>query len=259
MNSQPRSIFGPQHFFHEQRMARAREIAAQFQVKFDVLAIGLYGSLARGSDGPYSDIEMYCVVQGAGIDTTYEWSAGAWKAEINVQSADVVINWASEFDEFWPLTHGSCVYILPLCDHHKFFESLKDYVFDHSDDEFADLVRGVIVGELYEFVGKIRNVAANGKTENLSWLALEMAKYGAYLIGLANRVLYTSSSSMFSESLNLADRPNGYTHLCQLVMTGKLDNPTEIFQAADEFWEGIETWASQKSITLYHDLEDLLE
>lgn len=250
---------GPQPFSHAERMSRAREIAAKFQARFDVLAIGLYGSLARGDDGPYSDIEMYCVVRGQGIDEDYEWSEGAWKAEVNVQSPDVLTAWAAELDEFWPLTHGSCVNILPLHDPQVFFESLKGYVFDHADDEYDDLIRGVIVGELYEFLGKIRNAAASGKTENLSTLAMEMAQYGAYMIGLANRTLYTSSARMFSESRVLADKPSGYDQLCELVTSGRLESPTEISRAVDRFWEGIEAWASKKSIPIHQKLDDVLK
>lgn len=250
---------GPQPFSHAERMSRAREIAETFRAHFDVLAIGLYGSLARGDDGPYSDIEMYCVVRGQGIDEDYEWSEGAWKAEVNVQSAEVLTAWATEFDEFWPLTHGSCVNILPLHDPQGFFESLKGYVFDHADEEYDDLIRGVIVGELYEFLGKIRNAAASGKTDNLSTLAVEMAQYGAYTIGLANRTLYASSATMFSESQALADKPSGYEQLCELVTSGRLENPAHIARAADRFWEGIEAWASEKSIPIHQNLGDLLE
>lgn len=250
---------GPQPFSHAERMSRARAIAETFQAHFDVLAIGLYGSLARGTDGPFSDIEMYCVVRGEGIDEDYEWSEGDWKAEVNVQSPEVLTAWAAELDEFWPLTHGACVNILPLYDPTRFFESLKGYVFDHADEEYDDLIRGVIVGELYEFLGKIRNAAASGKTENLFALAVEMAQYGAYLIGLANRRLYTSSATMLSESRALADKPSGYDQLCELVTSGRLESPAQIARAADRFWEGIEAWAGEKSIPIYQRLEDLLE
>jgi kanamycin nucleotidyltransferase len=253
-----KSMSGPQPFAHDERMTRAQEIAAQFQAKFDVLAIGLYGSLARGTDGPYSDIEMYCIVTGEGVDTSYEWSAGPWKAEVNVQSVDVLTAWAAEFDEFWPLTHGSCVNILPLHDPQHIFESLKEHVFDHHDEAFDELMAGIIVGELYEFLGKIRNAVASHKTENLPALAVEMAKYGAYLIGLANRTLYTSSATLFSESLALADQPDGYETLCRLVTGGRLEDAAQIARAADGFWDGIEAWAGQKSIPIHLDLNDLL-
>jgi kanamycin nucleotidyltransferase len=250
---------GPQPFTHHERMARAQEIAAQFRTKLDVLAIGLYGSLARGTDGPYSDIEMYCVVRGEDIDQDYEWSEGAWKAEVNVQSAEVLTAWAAELDEFWPLTHGSCVNILPLYDPERFFESLREDVFDHADEEFDELIQGVIVGELYEFLGKIRNAAASGKTEYLPALTVEMAQYGAYLIGLANRKLYTSAATLFSESLALTDQPSGYENLCQMVASGRLESSAEIVRAADQFWESVEAWAQEKSIPLHTRLEELLK
>ncbi len=249
---------GPQPFSHEARMARANEIAAKFRAKFDVLAIGLYGSLARGTDGPYSDIEMFCVVRGKEVDTSYEWSEGGWKAEVNVQSADVLLEWAAGLDEFWPLTHGSCINVLPLYDPQHFFERLKKPVYAHPAEAFDELVSGVIVGELYEFLGKIRNARALAKTENLAALAVEMAQYGAYLIGLANRKLYTSSATMFAESMVLTDKPSGYVKLCEMVASGGLDDPAGIARAADEFWEGIEAWASEKSIPIHQKLDDLL-
>jgi kanamycin nucleotidyltransferase len=239
-------------------MARANEIAAKFQAKFDVLAIGLYGSLARGADGPYSDIEMFCVLRGKKIDTSYEWSEGDWKAEVNVQSADVLLEWAAELDEFWPLTHGSCVNVLPLYDPGNFFERMKKPVHAHPAEAFDELIGGIIVGELYEFLGKIRNAQALGRTENLATLAVEMAQYGAYMLGLANRHLYTSSSTMLSESLALADQPTGYERLCKMVASGGLDDPAEIAEAADQFWKGIEAWAGAKSIPIHQKLDDLL-
>jgi kanamycin nucleotidyltransferase len=58
--------FGPQPMTHKARLALAYEIANQIHAHYGdtVLAIGLYGSLARGTDGPYSDIEMWCVLRG---------------------------------------------------------------------------------------------------------------------------------------------------------------------------------------------------
>ena len=46
------------------RLELARHIVDQIQDHYGdhVLAIGVYGSLARGTDGPYSDIEMHCTI-----------------------------------------------------------------------------------------------------------------------------------------------------------------------------------------------------
>lgn len=50
---------GPLPMAHEERLALARSIAARAQEVHgdNLLAAGAYGSLARGEDGPYSDVE----------------------------------------------------------------------------------------------------------------------------------------------------------------------------------------------------------
>ena len=56
---------GPQPVEHEQRVKLAREIAGRaLEVRGEhTLAIGLYGSTGRGTDGPYFDIEILCVLE----------------------------------------------------------------------------------------------------------------------------------------------------------------------------------------------------
>ena len=80
----------------------------------------------------------------------------------------------------------------------------------------------MIVWELYEFIGKIRNGAAMGNTAALPAWTVDLARRGGYLIGLAHRHLYTTSSTLLAESLGLAGRPDGYDALCELVMSGRL-------------------------------------
>jgi kanamycin nucleotidyltransferase len=252
---------GPQPMNHEDRLALAKEIAGRFQAHFgdEVRAVGIYGSLARNTDTAYSDIEMYCIVKGDGIEKRYEWSAGNWKAEVDVQSGDVLTKWAAELDELWSLTHGSCIHILPLYDPENFFGSLKEKVYDHTDDEFNTVLKDMIVGELYEFLGKIRNTLASGNTSSLPLQAGNLTKFGAFMIGLANRSLYTSSSTLLPESLALQDRPQGYDALCQMVMRGELSDFPHVVEAADDFWEGVEAWARARGLKIHDDLADLLK
>jgi kanamycin nucleotidyltransferase len=252
---------GPQPMDHEDRLALAKEIAGRFQAHFgdDVRAIGIYGSLARNTDTAYSDIEMYCIIKGQGIEKPYEWSTGPWKAEVDVQSGDVLLKWAAELDELWALTHGSCIHVLPLYDPENFFGQLKSLVFDHTDYEFNTVLKDMIVGELYEFLGKIRNTMAGGNTSSLPLQAGNLTKFGAFMIGLANRSLYTSSSTVFPESLSLPDRPGGYDALCEMVMRGELSDFPRVLQTADHFWEGVEAWAQARGLKIHDDLNEILK
>jgi kanamycin nucleotidyltransferase len=109
---------GPRPHTHPQRLQLAQEIAAQIHQHYGrhVLALGLYGSLGRGTDGPYSDIEMHCVLQGVTIDIAHEWSAGPWKAEVDVYDEATILATAALVESNWPLTHGAFVHVWPLYD-----------------------------------------------------------------------------------------------------------------------------------------------
>jgi len=244
----------------DRRLELAREIAAQVQEHYGdrVLALGVYGSVARGTDGPYSDVEIHCVVRGSGVDICHEWSAGPWKAEVDVYSEDVVLEWASEVDVDWSLTHGACVAVLPLYDPTDFFSRLREAALSHPDQVFERAIVDVIVGELYERMGKIRNARAEGNGVCLPYLAADLAKHGALLLGLAHRHLYTTSTHLFEESLALPERPGGYDALCRMVMAGELTDPVRIAEAADAFWLGIERWAQERGVQIEEDLGELL-
>lgn len=242
------------------RLELAGEIVERIQHHYRdrVLAIGVYGSVARGTDGPYSDIEMHCVLHGTDLETVYEWLAGDWKAEVNVYSEDVIVRWASEVDVDWPLTHGAYTEVLVVHDPTDFFSRLRDAVLQQPEQTFRQIIHGVIVGELYERIGKIRNARASKSTSSLPYFVVELAKFGACLIGLANRHLYTSASYFFEESLALPGRPDGYDALCRIVMAGDLSDLTQIAEASDGFWSGVERWSQEQGIQLEEELAALL-
>jgi kanamycin nucleotidyltransferase len=237
------------------------EIAAQLRQHFgsQLLALGLYGSVARGTDGPYSDIELYCIVQGEGIDYAYEWSTGPWKVEVDVHSPDTLLAWASELDGMWSLTHKSALTVQPLEDPQGIFAQMARIAMAHSDQEIDAALAECIVGDVYELVGKIRNAVAQGKNSGLALFTVELARYAAGVVGLAQRHLYPSAAEMLDVSLSLPDLPAGYPALCRLVISGRLDDPQEILARVDAFWVGAEAWAQRRGLVIETTLENLLK
>jgi kanamycin nucleotidyltransferase len=251
---------GPKPMERARRLELAYRIAEQVQRHYRerVLAVGIYGSLARGSDGPYSDIEMHCVLRGSGVERWHEWSTGPWKAEVDVYSADVVLRWAAEVDVDWSITHGAYTEVLPVHDPTDFFPRLRDTVLSQPDGAFGRAICDVVVGEVYERIGKIRNAREAGNDACLPYLAVDLARVGACLLGLAHRHLYGSSAHLFQESLTLPDRPDGYDELCRLVMGGELTDATRIAETCDSFWLGVESWAQQHDLRIEQELDALL-
>jgi kanamycin nucleotidyltransferase len=201
---------------------------------------------------------MHCILHGQGVNACFEWSAGPWKAEVDVYSADVLLRWAAELDVFWPITHGAAVMGQPLYDPTGFFPRLRQAALDHPAEAFEKVIKDVIVGAIYELVGKLRNAAVASNLAVLPYFAVDLAKAGACLVGLANRHLYTTTSQMWAESLALPGSPEGYKALVRLVMSGRLDRPARITQIVDGFWEGVERWAVGRGLELTGSLENLL-
>lgn len=236
---------------HRERRALACEIADRARhCRDDALAVGLYGSLARGDDGPYSDIEILCVLKTPDEDYTREWTAGPWKAEVNFVGAEALFAQAATVDGEWPLTHGAYVHTRPLHDPEQLFPRLRHTVLNQPGDAFATAIRSLIVEDLYELIGKVRNARHMNEPDGLPVVAMHLALHGAFLIGLANRTPYTSGTRLFAESLRLPERPAGYDNLCRLVMAGTLGDPAQVATLCEGFWSGVERWAAARSIVL---------
>lgn len=259
MSNQP-ALSGPQTFNRAERLARAEEITRRVREHLgeQARAAAWYGSLARGADGPYSDVEMFFIVAGEGIDHSLEWSTGPWKAEVNLQSEDMLLEEAREFDDMWPVMHGKSVHNIAIFDPDGLLPLARQAVYDHADEAFEELLKEIIIGDLYEVVGKVRNGLVQSTPELILPYAFKAAHYGASLAGIANRRIYNSGSTVLSESLSLPNLPNGYAGLVELLLSGTLNNLTTVGAAVNRMWEGVESWANQRGIALYDELDDLL-
>jgi kanamycin nucleotidyltransferase len=251
---------GPQPFTPEQRRQRAQDIAQRFIRHYadNILAVGVYGSLAKTTDGPFSDIEMVCILREDSIDDSFEWSEGDWKAEVNILSRDVILQQAAEIDGHWPITHSAFVDIWEIHDPEGFFPILCQAALSQPAESYHHAIEDVIVGEIYERVGKIRNALALQKTSSLAFYISDITIFGACLIGLFHRHLYRSFSTVLEESLEMEDRPAGYDALCQVVMSGDLSDARRILSLVNEFWNGVELWARFHDITIEVKLDRLL-
>lgn len=68
----------------------------------------------RQTDGPYSDIEMMCVMSTEEAEFSHEWTTGEWKVEVNFDSEEILLDYASQVESDWPLTHGQFFYFADL-------------------------------------------------------------------------------------------------------------------------------------------------
>ncbi len=241
----------PQPMDHQQRLRLAQTIAERLTARYStsVKAIGLYGSLARNQDGPYSDVEMFCVLKGSGEKRNYEWCAGPWKAEVNVRGEEDLRQEAAQLDEEWALTHGAFAHVLPLMDPEHYFDGLRVLVMQHTPEEFRAVIEAELVFEIYERVGKIRNAFIQKNAHALPTLAVLLAQRTSYILGLEHRYLYRTASSVLDEAVTLPDPPEGFHALAHLVMEGELSDASRVASTCEQLWFGLVQWAEKRSYT----------
>ncbi|HEY5936540.1 MAG TPA: kanamycin nucleotidyltransferase C-terminal domain-containing protein [Kofleriaceae bacterium] len=241
-------IEGPLPKDHDDRLALAREVAERARLRFEAIAVGGYGSLARGEDGPYSDIEMFCVVAGE-VDETFEWMHAGWKVEVNVRGREYLARDAATVTETWSITHRNYLDVMPLHDPIGVFAELAAIVHGVPQPPFDRAIERLIVGELWEAIGKLRNARARGELPPPGFLYYVL-RLGYSMIGLANRHLYSTATRAWSESLALPDRVAGYDALCRLASTGDLGDASRVFDACEGFWAGVAAWAAARGLSI---------
>jgi kanamycin nucleotidyltransferase len=248
----PRFSSGPRPLARAERLVVVDSIVARLLAihRDHVVAIGLYGSTGRGTDGTYSDIEMFCVIDQPGADRRYEWIHGDGKAEVELFGEDVIRGKAATVDEGWSVTHAEFAYPQRLRGDERFFNELRDLVFAHPDETFAEVECAIIVDELYEGIGKVRNAVATGDFVKLPSRACRIALMSALLLGLARRKIYTAAGLDLAESMRLARRPEGHDELCQMVMAGDLADSKRVVLALEHHWQGVVGWIDREGLDM---------
>ena len=248
---------GPRPQSHSGRLQLLDRIVADLHRVYgrDLVALALYGSLARGEDGDYSDIELWAVVDVPGLDHAEEWVVGPGKAEVNLYGPDVIAARARELDEDWSVAQGAYVHNRPLYGDLAFFEELRAAVYAAPKADFDRVIAAMVVGEMFEWMGKLRNGmaqagAGRGDTGFLPPLACSFAHDVARLAGLVHRHLYRSGSRLLTDSLNLPTLPAGYAELARRVMAGRLDEPGAVAAAVEACWAGLGPWLDVEGIDL---------
>jgi kanamycin nucleotidyltransferase len=214
----------------------------------DLRAMALYGSLSRGTDGDYSDIELLCILTTPGTDFSREWVYGANKAEIDFYGEDVMRARAVQVDSRWSLRQGELINNRPIFGDLAFFDELRALVMSPPKASFDQVVVEMVIGECYEWMGKLRNGIARNQ---LSFLPLTTCNYTlhvALMAALLHRHIYSTSSVLLQEVLALPDLPSGYADLVGLVTTGMLHDPVQIAAVLEATWQGLEPWLRQHGI-----------
>ncbi|MEM7029777.1 MAG: kanamycin nucleotidyltransferase C-terminal domain-containing protein [Chloroflexota bacterium] len=247
---------GPQSQSREDRLRIVEQLKQDLLDEYNdqLIAIGLSGSIAQKRDRPYSDIDMFAVVEQLDTDRIeIVCHLDGSKVDGNIYSDASVRKKAVQVDERWSL-RGGFLHIHPVYGDTAYFEMLKELRLSVPQAKIEAQIAAIIWGH-YEAIGKFRNAKESGQTHDLARACCTFAEYNALMLGLAHHTVYTTGQTMLEESMQLAHRPDGHDDLCRLVMSGTLSNASRILTTVERAWAGIEAWVKELGldITPYFD------
>lgn len=234
----------------EEKLTIANEIKTRLLARFkqSILAIGIYGSVGQGTEGPYSDIEMYVITDNQTHLDGYEFIYDRFKIEISTRTKDEIYKKARTVDDMWSIKAGVFIHTLQLYDPSNIFEQIKSIPMEITEKEIKDVMRKFMIWEPYETMGKIRNNWHSGNHAYLSIGARDLSWQTAKLIGLANKQYYSTRAKTYEESLNMDSKPRGYTELVTYVLEGNYSDKEKIYSLCENLWTGLNQWFEELGI-----------
>lgn len=218
-----------------------------------IAAIGLYGSVGRGTDGPYSDIEIVVVTRDEAALPGHEFILLPFKLEIDSYTMAEYRKKAGACDDYWAIRAGSFVGVLPLYDPLQLFGEIKKIPISLAESVVKDTMRQFMIWEPYETVAKIRNNFASGNLSYIPTGANDLVWQTAKLIGLANRQFYSTRANTLEESLKMDSAPDGYAELAEAVMSGDLRDKINVYRLCERLWSGLNEWFAEMGIAYHSD------
>lgn len=249
----PDLIAGPQEATHDERRAIADAALSWLRSEHgeDLVAVALYGSTASKTDGPFSDVEMWAVVEDrAGARPDLEWVWGPGKLQVDRMTVTEAITRAAEVSGRWPLDQARFVLAAPLWEAPRqtgFVDRLRASAWDLPEAARQEASAECVL-EMYEALGKLRNVRA-GPMGDVARIAFQFGDPLIRLVGLRHRYVFTTSRRLLAEAHRL-DGPDGYRPLLERLAAGPFRPPEQIVELADACWASLPAWAEAVGLDL---------
>lgn len=249
----PDLLAGPQQLNHAERRAMADAVLSWLQSEHgdDLVAVALYGATATKTDGPFSGVELWSVVEdraGAWPDLAWVWGPG--KLVVDRMTVTQAITRAAEVDGRWPLAQARFVRATPLWEAPRqagFVDRLRAAASDLPDAARREAVAECVL-EMYAALSELRNCRA-GPMGDVGRFVFQFGEAAMRLVALRHRHVFATPRQLLPEAHRL-EGPSGYKPLLERLAAGPIRPPDKMVELADECWAGLPAWAEQAGLDL---------
>ena len=229
---------------------RRRRLAEQLAAKIarsrkDLVAVVLFGSVARADDALDSDVEMFALVRRASLEpqqfvldgtlfTVYWSSASGFRAHMLEPDGDA--------------TRFGFVEGVALYDPRGWFARLRRDIASLPPSFFQKSAKRALAST-YESLGKARNAERRSDRTDLDSSVRWVAHEALVVLALINRRHYTTERSMVSEWKEFPDVPRGFERRLLPCLHPKGSN-RQRRDAAEALWRLLRNWSSRRNVRI---------
>jgi len=220
-----------------ERLAIAAALVPRIRARFGdrLLALATCASVARGTDGPYSDLELQAIVKEGpsggngilhdGMLVEIEWTT---EAEYVATCREVTADWyLAGSSRLEPLLNS------------RLISSLNSMAAENLESKCLAQAR-LQWFEVQESTAKVLNAIEASDRDALGLVAWDMTRHVLIALALLNAKSYTTFAQMFAEARALPKRPPALAELLDAMRDGTHREPERFREAVVSVYEQME-------------------
>ena len=247
----------------KERLKIAKELSKRILEahKENILAIGVYGSMARKEDQKYSDIDMIIITKKEGKEEGKFFLHSGMSIEYEFVTKKEAIENIKNVNRDWPdWPQEATMYTnpLPLYDPNKTFKKFKTIVGGLNPGEFNKAAeRALLI--LYEETCKVKNAELIKDKVNLLTFAREAALVAQLFVALVNKKYYSSNRNILKESQKFSKLPKDYKKLVMVASGYNRETQSQVYKATLKLLDNCSDLAKKEGLKFaeYNDLKQL--
>ena len=238
-------------FSHEERIEIGRKISSQIldSYKDAVLAICIYGSVAKRLDRPYSDLEIFCVVTDNLELTSKFYVYDGLLVEIDYFQESKFLGEAAKKGRDWHLGADQFRNRLVLFERDNWLRKLEKVVAGNDRMDFTQELQNATIG-MTESLAAILNAHLKSDQRDLRTRAFYMAWDTARVVFLYNRKFVLTTSWFWKQLFECQKQPKRFRKLVNVVAGFEKSTSSELVDAAEQLWRETMLMVQQHGISI---------
>lgn len=239
---------------HEERLELAEEIFNKLMTerKGDILAVGLYGSMAKHTDHPFSDIEFDVIPKKDGINYTVSEIYKGIKYGICYISKNILLdNIRNPGDIDWPEKISASITAKPFYDPTGVFEEFKNEYKHVITTDFTPFYKKLFVDGIYESMCKFIKAINHGEDSTIRFYAYHYL-FDEFIcfIAILNKTYIINAATRGKDSLQMQINFESYKKFANLLLEGEIKDTKELVDSAMAVFLDLETYIKSKGIDI---------